>query len=59
MPKSAAERQREHRQRIENESGITITVTLTKQAVDKLRQWQAKGETITAIINKILSRSRP
>ena len=54
-----AERQRRRRARLAEERGATITVALSPEAARKLGGWVAKGESATAVINRLLRRSKP
>jgi len=39
--------------------GKQVAVMLTPAAASKLSAWVAKGESIAAVINRLLSKSRP
>lgn len=39
--------------------GKQIAVMLTPAAAAKLADWIARGETISAVVNRLLTRSRP
>jgi len=56
---TAAERQRRSRAARAQSGGQTITVTLSAAATAKLAAHTAKGETATAVINRLLAKSRP
>lgn len=58
-PLSTAERQSRHRSRIEEAGGRQIAVMLTPEASSKLDAWTATGQSIRAVINRLLVRSRP
>ena len=53
------DRQARSRQARAEAGGKQIAVMLTPTAAAKLAAWVAKGETIAAVINRLLTRSRP
>ena len=58
-PNPAAKRQALSRQARASAGGKQIAVMLTPAAAAKLAAWVAKGETIAAVVNRLLARSRP
>ena len=59
LPKTESERQARSRQARASAGGKQIAVMLTPEATAKLAAWVAKGETIAAVVNRLLARSRP
>jgi len=57
--KTTAERVRAYRARKAQSGGQTITVTLSPTAAAKLAAHAAKGESVTAVLNRLLAKSRP
>jgi hypothetical protein len=53
------ERQARSRKARAEAGGKQIAVMLTPTAAAKLAAWVARGETIAAVVNRLLSRSRP
>lgn len=53
------ERQARSRQARAEAGGKQIAVMLTPAAAAKLAAWVAKGESIAAVINRLLTRSKP
>lgn len=54
-----AERQRRYRAKLTEDQGAVITVALTPKSAANLAAWVARGETVTAVVNRLLSRSAP
>jgi hypothetical protein len=54
-----SQRQAASRAKRANDGGRTISVMLTPAAAAKLAQWQDRGESIAAVLNRLLERSRP
>ena len=54
-----AERQARSRKARAEAGGKQIAVMLTPEAAAKLSAWVARGETIAAVVNRLLARSRP
>lgn len=52
-------RQTRSREARVNAGGKQIAVMLSPQAAAKLAKWQAKGESIAGIVNRLLEKSRP
>ena len=59
MTAKATERQARSRQARAEAGGKQIAVMLTPKAASKLAEHIAKGQTIAAIVNRMLERSRP
>lgn len=59
MTAKATARQARSRQARAEAGGKQIAVMLTPAAAAKLAAWVAKGETIAAVVNRLLERSRP
>lgn len=57
--KTATERQARSRKARAEAGGKQIAVMLTPAASAKLARWQAKGETVAGVVNRLLERSRP
>ncbi len=55
----SAERQAKSRAARAEQGGKQIAVMLTPEAAAKLAKWVSKGETIAAVINRLLLRSKP
>ena len=53
------ERQARSRAARAQSGGKQIAVMLSPAAAAKLAQWQARGESIAQIVNRLLERSRP
>jgi hypothetical protein len=58
-PMTDAERQARSRAARSASGARQIAVMLTPSATAKLDAWQARGESIAGIINRLLVRSRP
>lgn len=56
---TSTERQARSRQARASAGGKQIAVMLTPTAAAKLAAWVARGESIAAVINRLLIRSRP
>ena len=56
---SEQERQARSRKARAEAGGKQIAVMLTPEAAAKLAEWVARGETIAAVVNRLLARSRP
>ena len=56
---SEQERQARSRKARAEAGGKQIAVMLTPEAAAKLSAWVARGETIAAVVNRLLARSRP
>ena len=56
---SEQERQARSRKARAEAGGKQIAVMLTPAAAAKLAEWVARGETIAAVVNRLLARSRP
>lgn len=56
---SSQERQARSRKARAEAGGKQIAVMLTPAAAAKLAAWVAKGETIAAVVNRLLARSPP
>ena len=54
-----ADRQARSRKARAEAGGKQIAVMLTPEAAAKLSAWVARGETIAAVVNRLLARSRP
>ncbi len=58
-PMASTERQARSREAREQAGGKQIAVMLTPAAAAKLAAWVAKGESIAAVVNRLLTRSKP
>lgn len=58
-PTDPADRMARSRQARAEAGGKQISVMLTPAAAAKLAAWVRKGETIAAVVNRLLTRSKP
>lgn len=54
-----ATRQAASRQARQKAGGKLVQVMLTPKASDNLTAWQARGDTVSGVINRLIERSRP
>lgn len=58
-PTDSAERLARSREARAKEGGRQLSTWLDAAAAEKLDRWLAKGETVKAVINRLLTRSKP
>ena len=59
MPNNPADRQARSRKARAEAGGKQVALFLTPKAAGKLELWQARGDSIAVVINRLLERSRP